>query len=232
MRATVVLNLANNESHHFFSKRLKNNDTLYESAIRKINLLLKKSIDYNACALLKVIELDEKIKKSTDYLFDELDKFEGQLEKRQFPGAKKVTFITKPSPDISCSNALNVSLIEWIEVFDKLISTLKLLQLSGCFESIDAFYSVKRRYQKHANKLLSAISLSSCASMPNESIKEVIASTDDYEWQRLYDALQSSYAPGFSPSLRNQLLYQLKQKMIRQEESSNTEQVIKKESSV
>ena len=93
MRATLTLNLVNKEVMHFFTKRLKNGETLYEAAIRKVNLLLKKSIDYNACALLTIVSLDEKIKQSTEYLYDELDKFEGQLEKRQFPGLKKVQSI-------------------------------------------------------------------------------------------------------------------------------------------
>ena len=212
MRATLTLNLVNKEAMHFFTKRLKNGDTLYEAAIRKVNLLLKKSIDYNACALLTLVSLDEKIKQSTEYLYDELDKFEGQLEKRQFPGLKKVQFIPQFSPDVSCSNPVSVSLIEWVEVFDKLVSTLKLLNLSGCFESMEAFYAVKRRFQKQANRLLSSISLQATTSMASESIQEIIESDEDYDWPRLYEALQSPHSPGFSPSLKNQLLYKIKQK--------------------
>lgn len=212
MRASLTLSLVNQESMHFFSKRLKSGNTLYEAAIRKVNLLLKKTKDYNACALLTTVALDEKIKQSTAYLFDELDKFEGQLEKRQFPGLKKVQFIPQFSPDVSCSNPIHVSLIEWVEVFDKLISTLKLLNLSGCFESREAFFTVKRRFQKHANGLLSAIIVQSTSAMPIDSIQDVIASNADYDWQRLYKALQSPHSPGVSLSHEKQLLNKIKKK--------------------
>ena len=57
------------------------------------------------------------------------------------------------------TNPLSMQLIEFIEIYDKLIAALKLLQLAGCFESDEIFWGNTKRYQKIANQMLSDLVL-------------------------------------------------------------------------
>ena len=66
------------------------------------------------------------------------------------------------------TNPLAMQLIEFIEIYDKLIAILKLLHLAGCFESDEAYFGNIKRPQKMANTMLSDLILAPTTMMPND----------------------------------------------------------------
>ena len=66
-------------------------------------------------------------------------------------------FVVQFRQSIVVCNALGMRLVEFINTYDQLIATLKLLQLADFFESIDAYFTHIKRIQKSANRVLSQI---------------------------------------------------------------------------
>lgn len=61
-----------------------------------------------------------------------------------------------------------MQLIEFIEIYDKLIAIVKLLHIAGCFESDEAYFGNIKRLQKIANAMLSALILAPTITRPND----------------------------------------------------------------
>ena len=58
---------------------------------------------------------------------------------------------------ITVSNPLGMRLVEFIEIYDQLVATIKLLNLAGCFMSDNDYYTNIKRIQKLANQMLSNV---------------------------------------------------------------------------
>lgn len=225
MQATLKLNIVNKETMNVLNRTLPNKDNYFERVCVKIGLLIKESLLSNAYALVTLYQLHDEILNLSAYFDDELDKFEGQIEKKKMLDPSKVNFIAKYDYDMPYSNALAGSLYELMEVFDKLISMLKLLHLSGSIESRPAFYQLKQRYQKKLNLLLSQIIQTPSSKRHGTNISECIENPDGIgtsviNLHVLKKALDAPYAPGFSPQVLLNLKYKIKNHLSNNEAKS------------
>ena len=88
---------------------------------------------------------------------DEVNCFKGMLGKKAGLGNKKITITPTLHPKVVIENPLTMRLIKFIETYDNLVATLKLLHLAGCFGSEQDYYANITRIQKKANRMLSKI---------------------------------------------------------------------------
>lgn len=215
MQATMRLNIVNKETMAILSRILPNKDNYFERVCVKVGLLIKDSLLNNAYALVCLYQLHDEILNLSAYFDDEIDKFEGQIEKKKALDPNKVNFIAQYSYDMPCSNAVSCTLYELMEGFDRLMSTLKLLHLSGFLESRPAFYALKERYQKKLNALLSQIIQTPSSKNRQTTVTELINNPGSVDpslinLHVLKEALDAPYAPGFSPQILSNLKYKLK----------------------
>lgn len=91
---------------------------------------------------------------------EDVSQFEIVFTKKSSIPISKVDYVIKFKPRVIVTNPLSLKLIEFIKVYDKLISCLKLLRLAGCFELETVYWDNVRRYQKIVNSMLSDILLS------------------------------------------------------------------------
>lgn len=224
MQTTMRFDIVNKETMNLLKRTLPNKDNYFERVFVKISLLIKDSIKGNAYALVSLYQLQDEILNLSAYFDDEIDKFEGQIEKKKVLDPNKINFIAKYHYDLACNNALSLALYELMEGFDKLISTLKLLHLSGSMESRPAFYQLKERYQKKLNTLLSKVIQTPSSKNHSTTVSELIENPGQFNAPQinlhtLKEALDAPYAPGFSPQVLSNLKYKLKSQM-----SKNNEQ--------
>ncbi len=210
MQATLNLKIVNKETMNVLTRTLPNKANYFERVGVKIGLLIKESLLHNAYALVSLYQLHEEILNLNAYFDDEIDKFEGQIEKKKVFDCSKVNFIAQYHYDMPCQDALRLALYELMQGFDKLISTLKLLHLSATLESRSAFYQLKERYQKKLNSLLSEIIQVPSAKIRNITITELIENPETVAHnainiQVLIKAVNAPYAPELSPQKVQQL---------------------------
>ncbi|KTD29331.1 AcaB family transcriptional regulator [Legionella israelensis] len=215
MQATMRLDIFNKETMNVLNRALPNNDNYFERVCVKIGLLIKDSLLGNAFALVSLYQLHDEILNLSACFDDEADKFEGQIEKKNILSLSKVNFVAQYGHDMPCGNALSCALYELIEVFDRLISRLKLLHLSGLLESRAAFYQLKEDHQKKLNALLSKIIQTPSSKNHSTTVSELIENPDNFNTSQicphtLKEALDAPYAPGFSPQVLSNLKYKLK----------------------
>ncbi len=100
-------------------------------------------------------QIEQAMMTLTQQFGDEISCFNEVLNKRKDFNNTKINFIAQFHPIITVSNPLSMRLVEFIEIYDQLIATVKLLNLTGCFMSDNDYYANIKRIQKLANKLLS-----------------------------------------------------------------------------
>ena len=83
--------------------------------------------------MLIVNQIERSIQDWTQQFSDDIHRFEGLLEKQIHFNGKKINFITQFHALIIVDNPLTIRLIEFIEIYDRLIAVIKLLHLAGCF---------------------------------------------------------------------------------------------------
>lgn len=216
MQATLKLNIVNKETANLLKRTLKNGDNHFERACVKIGLLIKDSLLNNAYALVTLYQMHDDILNLSGFFDDEIDKFEGQLEKKKSINFKKIEFVARYEHALPFSNALTSTLYELIQGFDRLISTVSLLHINGLIDSKIAFYQIKNPYQKSLNALLSKIIQTSSARHYDINLLTIINEEDVFDesvinLHTLKAALNAPYAPGFSPQKAHQLRYKLSQ---------------------
>ncbi|WP_028389302.1 AcaB family transcriptional regulator [Legionella fairfieldensis] len=221
MQATIKLPVVNKETIDVLNRVLPDGRSYLERVYVKIGLLIKASALNNAFALVNLYQLHDEIINLSAYFDDEVDKFEGQIEKKKTINPTKVSFIAQSEHDLPCNNPLACSLYELMVGFDKLLSTLKLLHLSGLLESKAALYQLKERYQKKLNTLLSQIIQTPSTQHYPTSVAELIETPDAFDKTSirldvLIQALDAPYAPGVSAQGLHQMKYKLKQLVQRQ----------------
>lgn len=86
---------------------------------------------------------------------EEVVGFESLLAKQKVFNDKKINFIAQFHPTILVDNALKMHLVAFIDSYDQLLATLKLLRVAGCFISDDDYYANVQRIQKLTNQMLS-----------------------------------------------------------------------------
>ncbi len=70
------------------------------------------------------------------------------MQKKTGLGDKKITVTPAFHSKISIENPLTACLIEFIETYDNLVATIKLLHLAGSFDSEQDYYANITRIQK------------------------------------------------------------------------------------
>ncbi|WP_457589177.1 AcaB family transcriptional regulator, partial [Legionella pneumophila] len=105
-------------------------------------------------------EMEQQLNVLTEEFTSEVKRFEELLAKKKEFKDKQINFVVQFYPKIIVCNPLSMKLTELIEVYDRLIATLKLLRLTGCFETDEAYFTHMKQKQKLTNQSLSRIILS------------------------------------------------------------------------
>lgn len=220
MPTTVKLALSNLEVNRIFTRELRPKISFYQDMMGKVIGLVKRAKSQQVYALLVLYQIDQSIQAIIQSFYDEIDKFEGLLERKKHLAGK--TFTHKPAyfPEVSFDNGIANSLVELFEVYDRLISQLKTLRTAGCFANDDDYFSNLRRYFKTINHLLSQIMLVSLKDLPSVTFTDAVENTDDYQLSAkihgevdftvLVHALKSNLAPRLEEKIRQPLLHKLK----------------------
>jgi hypothetical protein len=157
MKVTITLNLKTREAHQLFQRKI-NGDRLFINAIlhklNKITGLCRKEVPG---AHEHYQSLKKSILSLTQQFSNEIHRFREILEIKTGLGDKKITITPTFHSQISIENPLTACLIEFIETYDNLVATIKLLYLAGSFESELDYYANITRIQKTANQALSKI---------------------------------------------------------------------------
>ena len=106
MQTTMRFDIVNKETMNLLKRTLPNKDNYFERVFVKISLLIKDSIKGNAYALVSLYQLQDEILNLSAYFDDEIDKFEGQIEKKKVLDPNKINFIAKYHYDLACIQKL------------------------------------------------------------------------------------------------------------------------------
>ncbi|MBA2651651.1 MAG: DUF1845 family protein [Tatlockia sp.] len=223
MTTTIKLTLANAEVNRLFTRKLANQMGFYEALMQKINALIRRCQLNQAYSLLALLDIQDAIHGLTTQYFDEIDKFEGLLEKKKHLKGMAFDYSTRFEPKVAFDSSLAADLVELFAVYDRLISILKLLRFAGCFSRDDDYFANLRRTYKSVNRLLSQIQLTKIQELPAVTLMDVIDNTESYQlianlngeidYNALYRAMTSNLAPRIAEKLRQPLLYRLKKKI-------------------
>jgi hypothetical protein len=228
MTTTVKLTLSNFEVNRLFTRELKAGVNFYQQLMSKVASLMRRCQEQHVYPLLRLYQMNERINRTLHNFYDEIDKFEGVLEKKKHLAGKKFNFKPVHFPEAHFDNALASNLVELFEVYDRLISQLKILRTAGCFTNDDDYFSNLRRYFKEVNRLLSDLLLSSVKDLPPITLEEAIKHTESYQsyaqlhgemdFSLLYKALTSNLAPRLEEKIRQPLLSLLNKRLQQENE--------------
>lgn len=159
MKATVELSLRTREVYQLFGRKIDGDRLFIAAILHKFNLVMGGYRQEKSSAIQAFNQMEHDLLALTQQFSGEMASFEGLLQKKKDFSDKKVNFIAQFHPSIMVSNPLCIYFIEFIEVYDKLMATIKLLHLLGCFLSEQDYFSCIRRNQRMANQLLSRLLL-------------------------------------------------------------------------
>lgn len=221
MTTTVTLNLCNIEVYRLFTRELSEGKLFYEQLMNKISGLLKCCQERRVEAFLQVYQLQCEVSRTTEYIYDEIDKFEGVIDKKKHLAGKHFTFKPLHFPEARFDSGIACSLVELFEVYDRLISVLKVLRVSGCFSHDDDYFANLRRYFKTINRLLSGLLLTSVSKLSPLVFDEVLTNAPTYQdyvasqgpidCALLLKAFHSQALPRIEDKIRQPLLTYLNQ---------------------
>ena len=228
MTTTVKLTLSNFEVNRLFTRELKTGVNFYQKLMSKVTSLMRRCQEQHVYPLLRLYQMNERINLTLQNFYDEIDKFEGVLEKKKHLAGKKFNFKPVHFPEVHFDNALASNLVELFEVYDRLISQLKILRTAGCFTNDDDYFNNLRRYFKEVNRLLSQLLLSSVKELPSITLDEAINNAEIYQsyaqihgeldFSLLYKALTSNLAPRLEEKIRQPLLSLLNKRLQQENE--------------
>lgn len=157
MKAEITLNLRTREVHKLFERKISN-DILFIKAIlhkfNKIHSVYRQNANTSK-SLLDYIE--HQFLQGIQIFTHETTRYEQLLYKKPLFDQKKIDFTAQFYPSILITNHLGVLLVNFIDCYDKLVATIKLLHLAGCFSSDSDYYFHIKNIQKTANKVLSNV---------------------------------------------------------------------------
>ena len=220
MTITVKLALANTEVNQLFTRKLANNTRFYDAMMQKISVLSRHAQEQQVYALQALHRIQSSIQTLTHQFDDEIDQFEGLLEKKKQARGKSFSFQARFHPSVSFENRIAADLVMLFEMYDRLLSTLNILRAVGCFANDDDYFHNLRRYFKQVNRLLSHVMLTPVKTLPSTLFSDVIDNTDNYlqaasihgdiDCAWLYRAMTSNLAPRLHEAIRQPLLSRLK----------------------
>ena len=155
MKTSIELALRTREVYQLFERRISGDRLFIEAILHKFNVVMNRCRQRDPLALASYKQIEKNIIGFTQQFTDEITRFETLLAMNKDFTSSKINYVVKFRPAIIVTNPLSMQLIEFIEIYDKLIAALKLLQLLGCFESDEVFWGNTKRYQKITNQRLS-----------------------------------------------------------------------------
>lgn len=159
MKVNIKLELRTREVYQLFERRISGERLFIDAILHKFNVVMNRCRQKDPQALASYKQMKQKIIEFTQQFTDEIARFETLLAIKKDFARTKVSYIPQFGPVIIVTNPLTILFIEFIEIYDKLIAALKLLQLAGCFKSDEIFWGNTKRFQKIANQMLSNLVL-------------------------------------------------------------------------
>lgn len=219
MTTTVKLTLSNYEVYRLFTREIKEGVNFYEQLMNKISSLLKYCKEGRVDAFLHLYQMNDAINNVITFCYDEIDKFEGVLEKKKYLSGKQFNFKPIHFPEVRFDSGIACTLVELFEVYDRLISQLKILRVAGCFTHDDDYFNNLRRYYKQVNRLLSELLLTSVNKLHLITLDDVLNQSEAYtaynllngdlDFALLAKAISSHIAPRIEEQTRQSLLVYL-----------------------
>lgn len=150
MQITIDLHLKTRDVYKLFEIKISDKRFFMDAVLRKIN-----RIDLMTPEIQLQIEQD--IRSLITEFSQKSASFEKMLDKNKNIQAKAVKIIPQFHFKITVTNKLGLLLVEFIGIYDKLISLIKLPHLAACFASDEAYYANLRHVKKDCNRMLSQI---------------------------------------------------------------------------
>lgn len=155
MKVNMTVPLCTREVYQLFERKIKGNRLFMEAILHKINKVLWQCRLENPEALMASHEFEQQLKGLIKQFSEEISGFEELLTRKQPFIDKKIDYSTQFRPCILVDNRLSLLLIDYLEMYDRLIATLQLLNIGGFFETKAIYFSNLKRYQKRSNQALS-----------------------------------------------------------------------------
>lgn len=153
MSTLLNLNLSNQEVYRVLTRKLDKDRLFFDSVLYKMQKLFRFKQKH------QIQEIKDLIERLSNFFYDEIDKLEIFLERNALFKENSIEFKSQFKHEILINNFLEISLAELLWVYDKLISTLKLTNNTGCLDNKKDFFIHPRHYYKSINQLLSQILL-------------------------------------------------------------------------
>ena len=152
MQLTIDLHLKTREVYKLFELKISDTRFFMDAVLRKIN-----RIDLVAPKIKLQIEQD--LRSLIAEFSQKTACFEKMLDNNKNIRIKSINVSTQFHTKIIITNKLGILLVEFIERYDSLIALIKLLHLSGYFDSKQAYYINRKHVKKMGNKMLSKLLL-------------------------------------------------------------------------
>ncbi len=157
MKASIELTLRTREVFKLFERKINGDRLFMNTVLHKFNKVM--NLRKQPTGLTTYHQMVQTMLTLTQQFTDEINRFEEILEKRRDLTNKKISFLTQYPTAIIVNNPLSMHLVEFIEIYDRLVALMKLLHLADCFTTENDYYANIKRIQTQANKMLSSILL-------------------------------------------------------------------------
>jgi len=151
MQANIKLALKTREVFKLFERRIDGDRLFIEAILHKFCIVMRRV----PTTLVAYNQIEKAMIDLSEQFASDANRFEDLLAKRKDFNGKKINFIAQFHPTITVNTLLSIRLVEFIEIYDKLIATIKLLHLAGCFVSNSDYYANIKHAQSLANQMLS-----------------------------------------------------------------------------
>lgn len=159
MKVSIELALRTREVYQLFERRINGDRLFIDAILHKFNIVLARHRQKEPDAATSFNQIEKKINGLSQQFLDDIERFEMLLAKKQKAGNTKINYVIQFQPVIIVQNQLALKLIEFVEIYDKLIALLKFLKFAECYESDIDYLNNINRYQKMANQVLSTLML-------------------------------------------------------------------------
>ncbi|MBA2650295.1 MAG: DUF1845 family protein [Legionella sp.] len=159
MKAEITLNLRTREVYKLFERKISGDRLFIEAILHKINIVIGRCRKQDSIDLKVLEEIEQKLNFLTQELNSESNRFEELIYKKKEFKNKQINFTAQFYQKITVSNPISMKLAELIDAYDRLIAVLKLLRLTGCFDTDKTYFYNIKFHQKLVNQLLSKILL-------------------------------------------------------------------------
>lgn len=219
MQASVSIKISNKSTLHLLNasrRAARGQHSIFESLLFKISKIYQLSKTFNISSYILLQEIRDKIEAKTNYLFDEIERYEEILEKSNAYKRSSFTFKSNHEKVIEFHSPLTCDLVELITTYDLLISKLKLISMHGLFQTKNDFKILEQKYRKDLSKLildlqnfkLNEISTIDLNNFAEQSVNELKAIIDHKKLER---AIKSNITPLISDADYQEALNKVRQ---------------------